>query len=199
MRSFLNIFLILSFCSFFLICCKKVNPTNNNPTNNNPTNNNSTNNNSQCDFTVFNSNFSKINKNSTYDSVKLIFGIDGDNFRNDGVGTSQIKFYRWYTCADKFYCVDCWFKNGSLELATKTFKNEICSNNITSNSFSSLSNGMTYEQVCVLLDSKGDNFRNDYTPTNQTNFYRYYNCSDKLKYIEVWFENNSASLITKNL
>ena len=187
-----KILFVISIVTLFIACKKE-------SSNNNNTSNSTSNNNSKCDYTVFNSNFSKITKNSTYESVKLIFGNEGDNYRNDGVGSTQIKFYKWYPCANKVDYVDCWFQNGELILATKTFKNEICSNNITSNSFSSLSNGMTYEQVCVLLDSKGDNFRNDYTSTEQTNFYRYYNCSDKLKYIEVWFENNSAILITKNL
>ena len=159
----------------------------------------STNGTSQCDFTVFNSNFRKITKNSTYDSVKVIFGTDGDNFRNDGTGTTQIKYYKWYPCTDKSDFVQCWFQNGRLILAQKTFKNDVCSNNITSTSFSSLNNGMTYQQVSLLLNSNGDNFRNDYsTTTTQTNFYYFYNCSDKSKYIQVWFQNNSAILINKN-
>jgi len=167
---------------------------------NNTANNSS---NDSCNSPIYNSNFVKINRNSTYANIKALFGIDGDNYRNDFNVTDTIKYYKWYPCSNHLlYFVDCWFENGNLILAEKTIEDNSCSGNISSQSFATLSNGMTYQQSISILNDKGDNFRNDYKnnsdSTQDIHYYRFYNCSNNENYIEMWFQNNSAILITKS-
>ncbi|MEI9911188.1 MAG: hypothetical protein WDO71_16875 [Bacteroidota bacterium] len=92
--------------------------------------------------------------------------------------------------------------NGKLILSHKTIKNHSCSNNISSQTFQSISNGMTHAEVKAILSDEGDNFRNDYyypASNEKIKFYRFYNCADQSKYIEVWFYTGiGANLITKN-
>ncbi len=170
---------------------------------------NSSNNNNSVDIACqsqdFITKFNNIPNNASYNDIKAIFGgVEGDNYRNDQYGTnSVIKYYKWYSCDDNSYYVDCWIiDNTQLLLKLRTvYDFSICSNNISSTSFSSLTNGMTYNQVKTILNSNGDNYRVNVTinPSIITKFYRFYNCNDTSKYIEVWFTNDDAGLITKNL
>ena len=166
------------------------------------TNNSSTNTNSSCNSTDFNNKFAQINGTLNYNQIRSIFGTDGDNFRNDQSGTSIIRYYKWYPCSDHYYYVQCWLKDDKLILADKTFMNNSCSNNISNQSFSQLSNGMTYNQVKTILNDDGDNFRNDYqdlTTTETVKMYKFYDCNDKTKNIMVWFYTGTgAGLINKN-
>ena len=52
----------------------------------------------------------------------------------------------------------------------------------------------------TILNSNGDNYRIDNTDNLliQTKFYRFYNCNDTSKYIEVWFQNDAAVHLNKN-
>jgi hypothetical protein len=162
--------------------------------NNSSNGNNSTN--STCQSQDFITKFNNIPSNATYNDVKTVFGSDGDNYLN-----SNTKNYRWYPCSDQNYYVDFWFQNNSLMiLKNRTISDfSICSNNISTTSFSSLTVGMSYSQVTSILNCPGDNFRTDNPTSANTRYFRFYSCSDNSKYIEVWFSNNSSILITKNL
>ena len=170
-------------------------------------NSNSNNNNSvdpACQSQDFITKFNSIPDNASYNDIKAIFGgVEGDNYRNDQYGTSSVlKFYKWYPCNNNSYYVDCWIiDNTQLHLKVRTiYDYSICSNNISLTSFSSLSIGMTYNQVKTILNSNGDNYRIDApeTPNTKTKFYKFYNCNDNTKYIEAWFRNDAAIFINKN-
>lgn len=158
--------------------------------------------NSACQSQEFIAKFNSIPNNASYNDIKTIFGgVEGDNYRNDQSGANSVlKFYKWYPCSDHTFYVDCWIMNNTqLQLKVRTIYDfSICSTNITSLSFSSLTNGMTYNQVKTILNCNGDNFRVDSANPTTTKFYRFYNCGDTSKYIEAWFHNDSAILITKN-
>jgi hypothetical protein len=54
------------------------------------------------------------------------------------------------------------------------------------------------EKVDVLVIGAGANWRVDYIPSSfQLQYYSYYDCADSLKYIQVWFNNDSTHLIAK--
>jgi hypothetical protein len=168
---------------------------------------NSSNNNSvdpACQSQDFVAKFNSIPDNASYNDIIAIFGgVEGDNYRNDQYGTSStLKYYKWYPCTDHSYFVDCWIiDNTQLHLKIRNiYDYTICSNNISSTSFSSLSNGMTYNQVKTILNCNGDNFRvdNPDTPSLKIKYYKFYNCNDTSKLIEAWFRNDAAILITKN-
>ena len=149
-----------------------------------------------CQSQDFITKFNNIPSNATYNDVKTVFGSDGDNYLN-----SNTNNYRWYPCSDQNYYVDFWFQNNSLIIhKNRTISDfSICSNNISTSSFSSLTVGMSYNQVTSILNCPGDNFRTDNPTSANTRYFRFYSCSDNSKYIEVWFSNNSSILITKNL
>lgn len=156
-----------------------------------------------CESSDYNDKFKQINGTLSYNKIKDLFGVEGDNYRNDYNGTDIIKFYKWYPCpGKKTSYVECWLRNDKLMLAAKTIKDNSCSTNISNQSFSSILNGMSYSEVKAVLKSDGDNFRNDYDypdTTEKIKFYRFYDCNDKSKYIEVWFYTGiGANLITKN-
>ena len=157
-----------------------------------------------CQSQDFITKFNNIPDNASYNDIKAIFGgIEGDNYRNDQWGTNSVlKYYKWYPCSDHTYYVDCWIiDNTQLHLKVRTiYDYTICSNNISSSSFTSLTNGMTYNQVKTILNCNGDNFRVDF-PENQsikTKFYKFYSCNDNSKYIEAWFRNDAAIFLNKN-
>ena len=160
--------------------------------------------NSTCQSQDFITKFNSIPNNASYNDIKTIFGgVEGDNYRNDQYGASSVlKFYKWYPCSDHTYYVDCWIiDNTQLHLKVRTIYDfSICSTNISSASFSSLTNGMTYTQVKNILNCNGDNYRVDFPeiPSSTVKFYKFYNCGDTSKFIEAWFRNDSAILITKN-
>ena len=170
----------------------------------NDSNNSSNTTDPACQSQDFITKFNSIPDNASYNDIKAIFGgIEGDNYRNDQYGTNSVlKFYKWYPCDDPSFNVDCWIiDNTQLQLKVRTiYDYTICSNNISSSSFASLTNGMTYNQVKTILSCNGDNFRVDSpgNPTIKTKFYKFYNCNDTTKYIEVWFRNDAALLLTKN-
>ena len=159
---------------------------------------------STCQSQDFISKFNSIPNNASYNDIKALFGgVEGDNYRNDQYGTNSVlKFYKWYPCSDHSYFVECWIiDNIQLHLKVRTiYDYSVCSNSISATSFSSITNGMTYNQVKTILNSNGDNYRVDNPESSASiiKFYKFYNCSDTSKYIEVWFRNDSAILITKN-
>lgn len=165
-------------------------------------NNNSNSTDPACQSQDFITKFNNIPDNASYNDIKTIFGgVEGDNYRNDQYGTNSVlKFYKWFPCADNAYYVDCWIiDNTQLLLKVRTIYDfSKCSNNISSSSFTSLTNGMTYNQVKTILNCDGDNFRVDNTSASNTKFYKFYNCNDTSKFIEAWFLNDAAILINKS-
>lgn len=133
--------------------------------------------NSECNSPSYNVKFLQISGPSTYSQVKSIFGVEGNNFRNDFNGEDTIKYYKWSPCSSNgIYFIECWFMNSKLILSRKTINDNSCSNNISSQSFSELVNGMSYDQVKSILKDGGDNFRNDfdYPSTNvKTKYYAF--------------------------
>jgi hypothetical protein len=187
-----KLILLLTFYSLLISC---------NSDSNNSNNNNSVD--QACQSQDFVTKFNSIPNNASYNDIKTIFGgVDGDNYRNDGSGpNSVLKYYKWYPCSDHTYYVDCLIvDNTQLRTKIRTIYNfSVCSNNISSTSFSSLRNGMTYNQVKTILNCNGDNYRVDYSGGSQSSkYYRFYNCSDTSKYIDVWFINDSVVVATKN-
>lgn len=182
-----KIILLLAFASLLFSCSSDSNNSNNN--------NNSID--LVCQSQDFITKFNNIPNNATYNDVKTVFGSDGDNYLN-----ANSNNYRWYPCSDHSYYVDFWFQNNSLMVhKNRTIYNfSICSNNISINSFSSLTVGMSYNQVSSILNSPGDNFRTDNPTTANTRYFRFYNCNDTSKYIEAWFSgiNSTSYFISKN-
>jgi hypothetical protein len=180
-----KIILLISFTSLLLSCS------------NNSNNNTSNTVNPSCQSQDFITKFNNIPNNASYNDVKAVFGSDGDNYSN-----SNTNNYKWYPCSDHNYYVDFWFQNNSLMiLKNRTISDfSICSNNISITSFSSLTVGMTYNQVSSILNCQGDNFRIDNPTTANTKYYRFYNCNDTSKYIEAWFSgvNSTCLSISKN-
>ena len=158
-------------------------------------------NNSNCDLDNANLKFSQINFNMNYSQVANLMEVDGNNFRTDNLGLDNVmKFYSWEYCDGGNNRIECWFQNDEiLQLKVKYFPNNSCTNNVNQSNYSSISVGDSYESISSLLDDQGDNFRTDYNQNNiQINYYRWYNCSVNSNYIEVWFNNGSASLIIKS-
>jgi hypothetical protein len=166
--------------------------------------NNSNNNNNSvdpaCQSQDFVTKFNSIPNNATYNDIKAVFnGVDGDNYRNDQIGNSVLRFYKWYPCSDHNYYVDFWlFDNTTLLTKNRTiYDYSNSSNNVTSTSFSLLANGMSYNQIKTILNCDGDNYRVD-VDTN-IYYYRFYNSNDTSKYIDAWIKNGGAILLQKNL
>ena len=109
-----------------------------------------------CQSQDFITKFNSIPNNASYNDIKAIFGgVEGDNYRNDQYGTNSIlKFYRWYPCNDHTYSVECWIiDNIKLHFKVRSiYDYAICSNNISTTTFSSLMNGMSYIQVKTILN-----------------------------------------------
>ena len=165
-------------------------------------------NNSNCNLDNANLKFSQINANMNYSQVANLMEVDGNNFRTDDIGLGNvIKFYRWEYCDGGFNGIgfdyfECWFQNDEiLQLKVKYFSDNSCTNNVNQSNYSSISVGDSYASISSLFDDQGDNFRTDYNTVDSTiltNYYRWYNCSVNSNYIEVWFRNGSALLITNS-
>lgn len=155
-----------------------------------------------CNLDNANFKFSQINADMNYSQVANIMGVDGNNFRTDNLGSGFVlKYYSWEYCDGDNNRIECWFQNDDLlQLKVKYFPNNSCTNNVNQSNYSSISVGDSYVSITSLLDDQGDNYRSDYYSTNiQTNFYRWYNCSNRSNYIEVWFDfNGEAFLINKS-
>jgi hypothetical protein len=156
-----------------------------------------------CDLDNANLKFSQINANMNYSQVANIMGVDGNNFRTDNLGSGNVlKFYSWEYCEGGDNRIECWFQNDDfLQLKVKYFPNNSCTNNVNQSNYSSISVGDSYASISSLLDDQGDNFRSDYYLTNiiYANYYRWYNCSNRSDYIEIWFDvNGEAFLINKS-
>ena len=167
------------------------------------TTNNSENNSTDCNSPDFNTAFAKITSKSGLSDINSLFGTAGDNFRNDISGSTTIKYYKWYPCSNKaVYYIECWFMADQIILAHKTISDGSCSSNVSSATFSSLSNGMTYDQVKTIMKESGDLYRTDYNYPDSSikiQYYRFYDCSDSNKYIDAWFTPGvGAILINKN-
>ena len=163
-------------------------------------------NDSNCDLDNANLRFSQINADMNYSQVANIMGVDGNHFRTDNLGFGDVlKFYSWEYCDGGNNRIECWFKNDELlNVKFKSFSNNSCTNNVNQFNYSSISAGDSYVSISNLLDDQGDNYRSDWVEINSTNilatnFYRWYNCSNRSDYIEVWFDiNGEAILITKS-
>jgi hypothetical protein len=177
---------------FVIVSCSKQAPAGN-----------AENNNTDCNSPAFNTAFAKITTTSSLSDINGFFGTSGDNFRNDVSGSTTIKYYKWYPCSNKaVYYVECWFMADQIILAHKTISDGSCSSNVSSVTFSSLSNGMTYDQVKNIMKENGDLYRTDYNypgATVKIQYYRFNDCSDNSKYIDAWFTPGvGAILINKN-
>ena len=158
--------------------------------------------NSNCDLDLANTKFDQITGLMSYSDIENIVGLTGNNFRTDDLGAAgEMKFYRWDFC-DGVEWFECWIINDErLNLKTKFFADDSCSDNVNQSNYSLISIGDSYSQVSSLIDNQGDNFRIDYDAQGLPNisFYRWYNCSNRAEYIEVWFDfNGEAFLINKS-
>ena len=181
--------LLLLFCLPLIFSnCQQNNPT---PPSSNP-----------CNLVQENIQFSQIQQGMNHSQIANILGSNGDHFRTDNLGSgNEMRFYRWSYCND-FKRLECWLRNDTIHLKVKTFDDGSCSNNINQTTYSSISVGDTYSTVSTILNGAGDNFRVDYNPPTYpviTTFYSWYDCADSSNYIQVWFNNDSAHLITKSL
>ncbi len=181
---------LLLFVSLFLLFsnCQQNNPT---PSSSNP-----------CNLVQENIQFSQIQQGMNHAQIANILGSNGDHFRTDNLGSgNEMRFYRWFYCNDSKW-LECWLTNDTLALKVKQFRDySFCSNNINQTTYSSISIGDTYSSVSALLGGSGDNWRVDYTPPTYISTYTYYSwydCSDSLNYIEVWFNNDSTHHISKS-
>jgi len=155
---------------------------------------------SSCELTDKNIKFTEIELNMNYNEVETIMDEDGDNYRNDNTGNSVLKYYKWIFCDQTYTYIQAWFLDDKITLKEKTFQDNSCSNGINEQNFSAIVNGDSYESVSSLLGNIGDNYRVDYNhqPNNSIiKYYRWYDCSDSSRNIEVWFKNDEAMLITK--
>ena len=158
--------------------------------------------NNNCDLDEANTKFDQLTGQMSYLDIENILGQTGNNFRTDNLGISgELKFYRWDFC-DGVESIECWIINDErLQLKTKNFADNSCSENVNQSNYSLISTGDTYSQVSSLIDNQGDNIRIDYDAQGSpyVNYYRWYNCSNRSDYIEVWFDfNGEAFLINKS-
>ena len=186
-----KLLLILLCLSFIFNACKKEEE-------NTPNNSGSS---TPCNLAQENIQFSQIQEEMNHTQIANILGSNGDHFRTDNLGNGdEMRFYRWSYCNDT-KTLECWLRNDTLALKVKNFSDGSCSNNINQTSFSNISVGDPYLSVSTLLAGAGDNFRVDYHPPSPpfiTTFYSWYDCTDSLKYIQVWFHNDTSHLITKS-
>ena len=155
-----------------------------------------------CDLDLASTKFDQLTGQMSYLDIENIIGQTGNNFRTDNLGTlGELKFYRWDFC-DGVGLIECWIINDErLQLKTKNFADNSCSKNVNQLNYSLISIGDSYSQVSSLIDNQGDNIRVDYGAQGSpdVNFYRWYNCSNRSDYIEVWFDfNGEAYLINKS-
>ncbi len=157
-----------------------------------------------CNYSPeYNAKFNQIVRSSTYPQVVSLFGVNGDNWMNNSGAWAGvlINYYKWYPCLDHEYYVECLFRavDGSLLSVDKAMANNSCGDSITVQSFAELKNGMTYENIVSILKDSGDRYRSDYPDSiNRSDYYRFYNCSDKTKYFEIMFSDDSAISLGRN-
>lgn len=152
----------------------------------------------ECNEDIYNSKFELIVQSSTYNDVKTLIGWDGDLYRVDSTTGKKTEYYRWYTCSNTRFYIECRFTNGVLVLSNKTINNGSCADDISNETFDLVEDGMTYNQVKTILNNAGDHFRSSFSATTAVIFYRFYRCGDPAKYIEVWFNNGVAVVRQKN-
>ena len=145
-----------------------------------------------CDLKTPNDLFYKINTKSTLNEISNLFNKDGDNYRTDGTG---ISFYKWTFCENDETYIDCWFLGNKLHLSMKSFKNETCNSNLTDNIYKFIKPGLSYLEVCKLLNGVGDKYRTDYA--SNINMYKWFDCNNEDLYFDVWFMNDKVHLVRK--
>lgn len=174
-----NNLLLFTLLLFLIAGCNKQSPTQTGENNGSE----------ECNSPTYNDSFKKITVNTTLAQLNELFGSAGDNFRNDVSGSTTINYYKWYPCSNKgAFFVECRFMGGQLILSNKSISDNSCSNNVSSTSFSSITLGMTYGQVKSIMNEDGDLYRTDYNypaASIQILYYRFYDCSNASKYIEV--------------
>ncbi len=145
-----------------------------------------------CDLKTPSELFYKISSKSTLKEISKLFNKEGDNYRTDGSG---ISFYKWTFCENAETYVDCWFLGNKLHVSMKSFKNEICYSNLTDNIYKLIKPGLSYLDICKLLNGEGDKYRTDYA-TN-LKMYKWFDCNNEDLYFDVWFMNDKVHLVRK--
>ena len=145
-----------------------------------------------CDLKPINEKFSSINPSSSLEDINALFGFEGDNYRNDGNG---ISYYRWGFCENQMTFVDCWFMDKEIFLSAKTFDDKSCTNRINDENYKKIKPGLSYSEVCKILNTKGDKHRSDYK--SKIDYYKWYDCNDTDKFFDVWFLNKKVNLVRK--
>ena len=56
----------------------------------------------------------------------------------------------------------------------------------------------SYNDICSLLKSKGDNYRTDGSSSSSTQFFKWVFCKNKEAYIDCWFQDNKLILAMKS-
>lgn len=145
-----------------------------------------------CDLKKPSELFNKINSNSTLKDLSKLFNKDGDNYRTDGNG---ISFHKWLFCENDQTYVDCWFSQNRIYLSMKSFNNESCNSNLNDNTYKLIKLGLSYFDVCKLLNGEGDKYRTDYW--SNTNMYKWFDCTNENLYFDVWFKDDKVYLVRK--
>ena len=146
----------------------------------------------KCDLKPINEKFSSINTSSNLEDINTLFGFEGDNYRNDGSG---ISYYKWEFCENQLTFIDCWFMNKEIFLSMKTFSDVKCTDRINEENYKKIKPGLTYSEVCKILNTEGERHRSDYK--SNINYYKWYDCNDPDSFYDIWFLNNKVHLVRK--
>ena len=152
-----------------------------------------------CDLKTPSELFHTIKPSTSLNDISELFNQSGENYRTNGTGSSSIQFYKWYFCASQDIYVDCWFNNNRLILAMKSFKNETCDTTVTDDNYKRIKTGLSYPDVCKIMQSEGDKYRSDFKEegNGDTIFYKWYDCYNPDLFYEVWFVNGKVHLVRK--
>ena len=148
-----------------------------------------------CDLKKPSELFNTISTNSSLKFLEELFNNQEDNYRSDGGG---LKYYKWYFCENKDVYIDCWFLDNKIFLAMKSFKNETCNFNVNDINYKMIKTGLSYSDVCKIMQSEGDKYRTDFrTHGNGIEYFKWFDCRNDNLYIDVWFLNGKVHLVRK--
>ncbi len=143
-----------------------------------------------CDLTIPNELYNKINLGETYLKVNKLFNQSGTVESS----SSQMNMVVWHFCDNEDISVRCWFIDTKLMMKQKSFRNQTCSNLLNENDFQRIKPGLSYADVCKLLQDNGDNT----LFSSGVKTYIWYSCNNKELFYRVNFSNDKVQIIVNS-
>jgi hypothetical protein len=144
-----------------------------------------------CDMAKPNEKAYKLKLGMSYNDVKKIME-DGGTQESSSVG---MEMFSWEYCDDSSKILRCWFTQGNLYMISKMFGNNSCSEMVNKENISKIKSGMTYNEVCKLLNGNGDFF----IISQGSMALKWYSCTNPNMFYRIHFNNNLVIMVVNSM